>query len=472
MHVRNFQLVVLTVGMAAIGGCAVTPSGPPKGWVSIDPVKSEGVYIANNGSRWIGGYQNGKLEGKGTFLVGTKHNTQGYSSGSIPPGFESVSFIRMAKDDNWIAGPITIIAPDNLERRGFIFKGMTDGVGLKGPGRLVRGDGFTLEGDFDYGNMPIAWPDSNGYVQWENYRLIASYAHGVVTASWVDGSTFEGEVLDFYLFDRSSFDITCKPSYFYGNGLLKRPGKKDYIGLVTEFGGVQPVSKEDFLSYVELFGDCPSEALAKQSEINNRQAAYDTEMAEGRKRAGAILTADLSMLSNKIANNMARVESASRGSSVEMDRENERKNAVLHEILIKSQTKNKSTAHLRGEKKSESNFKKSVAEESPQSTTALSTNERKSYPFSRTITYESTYANLSKEKAQETVNAERVKLEPNFLASAINWQVVSASPPDCAVRQDIRESGHWVCKITVKYKGESYSKQDDGQSANSSVQSR
>ncbi|WP_191637072.1 hypothetical protein, partial [Pseudomonas fluorescens] len=276
--------------------------------------------------------------------IGTRINSRGYESNAIPRGYEEASFRRNAKDSRWIAGPITVVVPKQDSIPGFTFKGTTDGVGLKGPGKLIRSDGFQLEGNFDYGEMPLSWIAQGGYTKWMNDKMIASYAYGYVKVSWPDGATFEGETLDFYPFNRSSSEVTCLPSYFYGNGLLRRPGKKDYIGLVHEGWVVEPVSKEDFLEHIQKFGDCPAEALAAQAELNNRQAAYDAEMQEGRRRADAILSADLSSLSNKIANDMARVESASRGSSLEMDRENERKNAVLHEILVNSQDRAQSSS--------------------------------------------------------------------------------------------------------------------------------
>lgn len=338
MPTKVIKFAALSIGLSVFSGCATSPPpGPPVGWVSLDPATSQGTRIFSDGSRYVGGYKNGKIDGKGTLYIGERVSSQGYVSRAIPRGYEGASFREMTKEGVYTGGPITVVVPTRGDIPGFTFKGITDGIGLKGPGKLVRVDGFTLEGEFDYGEMPVAYPDADGYIVWKNFKMLASYAHGRVKVTWGDGSSFEGETLDFYPFDRSSPEVTCLPSYFYGNGLLKRPGKPDYVGLVAQGWVLGPVSKADFLEHIEKFGDCPAEALAKQAEINGRQAAYDAEMREGRQRANAMLAADMSALSNKVANDMARVESASRGSSLEMDRENERKNAVLHEILVNSQ---------------------------------------------------------------------------------------------------------------------------------------
>lgn len=57
-------------------------------------------------------------------------------------------------------------------------------------------------------------------------------------------------------------------------------------------------------------------------------------MAEGRRNANKMLSDYFAQLPNKIVNDMARVESASRGSSVEIDQEKSRKNAELNDFLL------------------------------------------------------------------------------------------------------------------------------------------
>lgn len=477
MNIRIFPLIALSIGIFTITGCATPtppppPPGPPTGWeTSLYPESSLGVYIFADGSRWHGGNNNGQIDGWGTHFFGS----EGGPNTSVPEGYIDASFTRYAKDSQWIAGPIIVVVPNgHLDLAlGFTFKGMTDGVGLVGPGQLIRNDGFKLEGNFNYGEMPIARIADNGNgLIWENYKMIASYAYGSVKASWPNGSTFEGEIVDFYPFNRGSYDVSCLPSYLYGNGLLRRPGKNDYIGLVRESWEAEPTSKEDFLEHIQKFGDCPRDALAVQNEINNRQAEYDAEMEAGRRRADKVLAADLSSLSRKIANDMARVESASRGSSVEMDQENERKNALLYEVLVNSKSDERSTLNLNSETKSEKATQPSEAITPPDTSKPLQSTEMAKYPFRSSVTYASTYANLTREKALETVSSERANQEPMYMANAVSWRAVSVSSPDCSIREDIRETGHWVCKITVEYEGESRLNQNATPSTGGNVQSR
>lgn len=474
MSFRAVSLVALPVVTIYISSCAYVPPvppGPPTGWVNIDPITSQGTYLRSDGSRWVGGQRNGNFHGTGTFFYPTSE----YGTSAIPRGYEGAAMTREARDNQWVAGPIEVVVPGSGDDYGFKFKGLTDGKGFKGPGvlRLTTGlqAGLQIEGEFDHQDMPINRIVSGGYHEWNNFSMIGSYAHGMVRASWPDGSTFEGIIVDFYPFMRSSPEVVCIQSYFYGNGLLKRPGKPDYVGLVGQSWTLGPVSKQDFIKHVENFGDCVGKALAKQSEINNRQAAYDAEMEDGRQRANAILAADMSSLSRRVANDVARVESASRGSSLEIDQENERKSARLREIRSERQEEERSVPQLESETKQTKGAGATVGAVPPNVTQPLAKVDRKTFPFSKTVTYESTYANLSKEKALETVKSERARLEPTYTANASRIQIANESAPECSIRDDIRETGHWRCKITVQYKGESYLN-PDATDATGNVQSR
>lgn len=345
MRAASSQVGLVFLGIVGMSGCAVAPPpGPPTGWVSYDPASAQGAWIGNDGSRWVGGYKNGYIDGVGTMYLPVKidANARGYNARAIPDGMDGATQRRVANEGDWIPGPITVKVPARGDVPAVSFEGLTDGVALKGPGKMVRGDGFTLEGNFDHNEMPFATLDSEGYYVWNTGRMIASYAYGRVKATWPDGTTFEGETLDHYIFDRTSKATVCLPSYFYGNGLLKRPGKPDYLGLVREnWGKVEPVSKDQFLEHIEKFGNCPAEALAHRAEVDGRIAAYNAEMEEGRQRANAMLAADLGALSNRVANDMVRVEAASRGSSVERDRENARNQARMLEIHERNQVANR-----------------------------------------------------------------------------------------------------------------------------------
>lgn len=342
MRATSSHVSLVFLGIAGLAGNAV--AAPPVGWIVVDPAKTEGIRINADGSRWEGGYKDGDIDRVGTFYIPVRAdaNALGYNARALPDGMEGATQRRVATQGKWIPGPITVKVPTHGDEPSVTFEGLTDGVALKGPGKMVRGDGFTLEGDFDYNEMPFATLDAEGYYLWNTGRMIASYAHGRVKASWSNGATFEGETLDHYLFDRTSRATVCLPSSFYGNGLLKRPGQPDYLGLVREnWGEVEPVSKDQFLEHIEKFGDCPSKALAHRAEAEGRTAAYNAEMEEGRQRANAMLAADLGALANRVANDAARVEAASRGSSVERDRENARNQARMLEIHERNQVANR-----------------------------------------------------------------------------------------------------------------------------------
>lgn len=456
-------------------GCATSPKplAPPKGWVNFDPITSQGVYIQSDGTRLFSNRTiSGELDGRTTMYYGDKNKNYdlGYWNKKMPDGYSGASVRRNMKDSKWIAGPITIVVPDTkyqdgaIDRIGFIFKGMADENGLIGPGKIIRSDGFYMKGLFDYQQMPILWLSYNGEPNLEYYKLLGSYAHGNVKAYWPNGDTFEGNIVNFFPFDRGSSGVYCSPSSFYGNGILKRPGKKDYIGFVYnyEWRAAVPTTKEKVSEYIEEFGDCPSEARAEHRKLQNRLNEYENEMAEGRRNANKMLSDYFAQLPNKIVNDMARVESASRGSSVEIDQEKSRKNAELNDFLLNETNR------------SEIPSKQADNATRPPNTAApLNTVTKKVYQFTRSITYQSTYANLTKEKALETVNSERNKNEPIFMGGMVtNWRVIKVSEPVCTIRDDIREVGHWVCKMNVDYSGETTLNPESKPSTTSKVQSK
>lgn len=469
MSTRILSLFALFFCMLAIMGCATSPvpAKPLTGWISYDPITSQGVYIQSDGTRLFAGRNvDGDVDGRTTVYRGDifKNYTLGYWNKDVPPGYNGMSSRRNVKDGAFVPGPTTVVVPGDY---GFIFKGMSDEKGFKGPGKLVRNDGFYLEAMFDYKPMPINWIGGNAdSIEVTTYGTIGSYAYGKVKAYWPNGDIFEGQVLDFFPFKRSSYDVVCLPSTFYGHGILKRPGKKNHIGFVRENrGAAEPTTKDDLLEHIRDHGDCASEANAVRVKFQNSQMEYNKEMVEGRRKANAELAAHFAQLPNKIVNDMARVESASRGSSVEMDRENTRKNAVLYEILLNTNLSAQSDPQLSSKRIDKATL--------PNTATQIVPVSKKTYPFTRSITYQSSYANLTKEKALETVNSERIQREPIFMGGSVtNWRVVSVSAPVCAIREDIREVGHWICNVTVNYSGETKSNPESKPSTNTQGQAR
>lgn len=511
--VMNTRIISLFFCTLAITGCATSPAplNPPTGWISYDPITSQGVYIDGQGSRYLGGRNaNGNLDGRMTrYYDGSYENRElGYRNSDVPEGYYAASYRRNMKDGSDAAGPITVIvrSGSGYNDPGFIIKSIAEeGGGIKGPGQLVRGDGFYLEGMFDSKLIPINWAGEDS-INSKSYRFLGTYAYGNAKAYWPNGDIFEGNIVDFFPFDRSSFNVTCIRSFFYGQGVLKRPGKEALTGYFREnWDGAEPTTKDEFLSYLQEDKSCSSEARKVRLDFENSQAEYNEEMAAARRQANKELSAYFSQLPNKIVNDMARVESASRGSSVEMDKENARKNAILQEILLNNTKPSaRSDSQLSSEKTDKpTSLTNDKATPSPntiaQSDLQLSsekidkptslTNEeatppdtstplvpivRKIYPFSTSITYSSTYANLTKEIALKTVNDERIESEQNNLKlfGVINWRLVNVSEPDCAIREDIREVGHWVCKMRVDYSGETASNPDSKPSTSSKGQAR
>lgn len=481
--VMNTRIISLFFCTLAITGCATSPTTlkPPTGWISYDPITSQGVYIDSQGSRYLGGRNaNGKADGRLTRYFDSSYENRelGYRNLDIPEGYNTASFRRNMKDGSDAAGPITVIVRggSGYNDPGFIIKSIAEeGGGIKGPGQLVRGDGFYLEGMFDSRLIPINWAGEDG-INSKSYRFLGTYAYGNAKAYWPNGDIFEGNIVDFFPFNRSSFNVTCIRSFFYGHGVLKRPGKEAITGYFREnWNGAEPTTKDEYLSYLQKDKSCSSEARKVRVDHQNSQIEYNEEMAAARRQANKELSAYFSQLPNKIVNDMARVESASRGSSVEMDKENARKNAILQEILLNNtKPSTQSDSQLSSEKTDKPTLPTNEKATPPPDTSApLVPIISKIYPFSRSITYASTYANLTKEKALETVNAERIKNEPMFMGGSVtNWRVVNVSTPDCAIREDIREVGHWVCKLRVDYSGETTSNPDSKPSTSNKVQAR
>ena len=515
--VMNTRIISSFFCTLAITGCATTPAplNPPTGWISYDPITSQGVYIDSKGSRYLSGRNaNGDADGRMTvyFDRSYKNRELGYRNLDVSEGYYATSFRRNRKDGSEAAGPITVIVrgdSDASNDPGFIIKSIAEEGGLiKGPGQLVRGDGFYLEGMFDSKLIPINWAGEDS-INSKSYRLLGTYAYGNVKAYWRNGDIFEGNIVDFFPFNRSSFNVVCIASGFYGHGVLKRPGKEDLTGYFREnWGGAEPTTKEKFLSDLQEDKSCSSEARKVRVDFQNSQAEYNEEMAAARRQANKELSAYFSQLPNKIVNDMARVESASRGSSVEMDKENARKNAILQEILLNntkpstqsdpqlssektnkptlptkdkvttpSNTAAQSELHL-SSKKTDEPTSLTNDEATPPPNTAVPLADpvpRKVFPFSRSVTYSSTYANLTKEKALETANDNRFGSEQKEnlgMIGVINWRVDNISGPVCAIREDIREVGHWICKIRVDYSGETTLNPDSKPSTGTKVQAK
>lgn len=498
--------------------------GAPTGWVSKDPSTSMGTFYYQDGGRYEGGYSGEKFQGRGTIYYEYSRAHQGYTDTLDPPQLRNGQLSGDFSNGRLMKGTVSYTTEWNNNATytppgAFAYKGGYDG-GFKGKGRVVFKDGRVFKGEF--ANDPTLYSYAPGQqVLFKESQLIGSYFEGAGTMRWSNGATFEGVVFRYYLFDRDQGmmnpdNLSCVSSAFYGQGLLKEPGKPDFVGLVGEtYEHTAPVQarEDDFMRYAEQLAECPGVLAVARDRITGIQSELNAEMAEGRANAQAMLAADLGNLANRVSYNAARVDAASRGSTYEIEQAKQQRSADYASFISAqdadpSSDRSKRQAQAAQEAaqtaKNSANTGKSTSTEPartvtveptvvaqvdsgnaeeqatqpseaitpPDTSKPLQPTEMAKYPFKSSVTYASTYANLTREKALETVSSERANQEPMYMANAVSWRAVSVSSPDCSIREDIRETGHWVCKITVEYEGESRLNQNATPSTSGKVQSR
>lgn len=462
-------------------GCVTT--APKTGWIQRDASTNKGIYVYSDGSRYEGGYLGDKFHGNGSFFYNYKYygdypsttdapqidgatSSAKFNNGSIDG--ESITFTSNSEAQN------NKVSPDSFKYVGGYSKG------FKGAGTVTFGNGRVVKGQFDNESVPYTIAP-NDRIIFKSSNLIGSYFEGPVSVKWPNGATFEGNSYRYYLFDRSSGmsnpnNLSCISSVFFGYGTLRSPGQPNYVGIVSEdYATYLPrrAREADLVRYAEELSECPSILAAARKSITNAQANYDAEMAQGREQARASLARDLSKLSVNINNDMRRVESASRGSTVELDREKARLNTVFNEGRSRTTSNNKSSGDLKSTISKNRSSISSAPIDQPDTSQKLNKAESKNlFPFSKSVTYQSTYGSKGKEQALETVITERKNSEPHFLAFAATWSVVSVSSPTCAASEHGLERGHWVCKVTVMYKGESTTNPNSSSAGVTRVQGR
>jgi hypothetical protein len=235
---------------------------------------------------------------------------------------------------------------------------------------------------------------------------------------WKDGATFEGVAFRYYLFDRdrgmmNPDNLTCVSSRFYGKGVLKEPGKPDYVGLVTENDeqtAPEHASEERFVRYAERLAECPGTLAYARDRINGIQSQMDSEMAEGRANAQAMLAADLSNLANRVSYNAARVDSASRGSSYEIEQAKRQRSAdydrfVSEQDADPTSERSKRQAHAAQQQAQAQSTKKSAS--SSQVSSKKATQVAAAEPYEPA----SDDSSAATERASSQANAERLEHE-------------------------------------------------------------
>jgi hypothetical protein len=335
-HIARLRNVFLLPVLAQIlSGCAALDSlgGPPTGWVSKDPATHTGVYLYKDGNRYEGGYQDDALQGKGTISY------DWVTQGSYPYQMHGSRITAEFNNDKFAGdGQITFAKVSGYQP--FTYVGNGPG-GFRDAGVVTFADGRRFEGKFS--NVPTLYAYQGGKDQWgspiyywNTNNLIGSKfsGHGVMT--WPNGAVFEGAAYDYYLFNRASKGAICAESVFYGVGTLRVPGKASYTGLVRESDdhkSVGPASKDAFKDYVEDIEQCGPNLLAEQARLDGFQASQAAEIRQANDEASESLRNELAKLPGKMRNDMARLDAAGRGTTLEWEREKAERQIKFNAII-------------------------------------------------------------------------------------------------------------------------------------------
>jgi len=308
--------------------------------------KTYGTYVYNDGGRYEGGFKDGRFDGQGTWIYEYAQNVS-YDATSDPSQIHGARYTMQFKDGHaipdmtkFVSAPTPSGSPSFV---GFTYEGPMDlqTHAFKGKGRVTFQDGRIFEGNltFDSTPTPYLWfGKKDSY--WATSRMISSKISGPGTMRWPDGSVFVGVAYDYYLFDRSVYDGYCPRSRFIGQGTLTRPGKPDYQGLVSENWErteVSPSSKERFDDIVDDIAGCMPTILAARNNQQRLQAEYDASMAKARTDAHNMLMRDLAAMPAQMANTMAEVGAASRGTTVQAEQEKAARDAQFYANIAKEQ---------------------------------------------------------------------------------------------------------------------------------------
>lgn len=348
MHIDQGRIrsALQWVSVMALGNLLASPTAlaaqHPTGWVQSGTYSME-TYIYPDGSRWEGDRRGTGITGKGTLhFVNIDGGPTGYANSSDPTQIRGGQLIAQFEDGRPVANSeVTFRSrwkdPNQLPVPGaFLYVGGWQN-GANGPGRVTFRDGRKFTGQF--ANESTLYVDvlDDGRIVYRRSNWVGSYFEGDGVMTYPDGSVFEGKTLRYYLFDRGElFNTPCASSVLYGKGILKVPGKPDYVGLVGEDYDTHkpaPISAKTFTDYAEYLAKCPRDLAADANDTQASVAAYEAEMAEGRANAQAILAANLSNLANQVSQDMARVDAASRGTSYEIEQAKRQRNADYAQFL-------------------------------------------------------------------------------------------------------------------------------------------
>lgn len=338
--------------------CATT------GWVKKDKKTNTGTYVDRNGSYYFGGYVGKIKNGNGTFVYGFNDFTQrgGYKTygGDNAPGLKNCSYTGVFEND-WLKNNSHIIFNCGLKDDGksdsFIYEGnyaykenKTRG-GFEGKGIVHFNDGRTLEGNFSNESTIYSTYYCCVYYElkttWYEDNMIGSKISGTCKMTWPNGTIFIGTIYDYYLFDRRSvyFDAWFPPSNFYGIGVLKVPGHKDYEGLVGESNDrktVTPITKEKMINYISHLESFSYEIQKARNATEGRESKAASEGQQAQKEASDWLRNEMANLPNKLNTQLAEYDAGSRGTTVAAENTKAKRQAAFNAIVEQNLNSNSS----------------------------------------------------------------------------------------------------------------------------------
>lgn len=313
---RTFLNALLLGACVLVTGCA---SGPPTGWVKKDKATGTGVFVYWDGDRYEGQMQNDQLHGKGKLLY--VESPRGYPPTNRPAQLDGGTIEARFENGRFAAEDVVYTSPKRSNQEAFVYTGRYSG-GFDGMGVVVFEDGRRFAGTFSNSHKPF-WHQTRDSFAWATNSALGSKFSGEGYMKWPDGSEFIGVAHDYYLFNQGGGAVFCSHSWFYGDGILRRPGKPDYVGLISEgyhHNQVGPVTRKEFEGYINGQYECMEKIADKRSSSTRERDAYDASMTKARRDASAMLQRDLAAMPARIANDMANVSAASRGTSVAEER--------------------------------------------------------------------------------------------------------------------------------------------------------
>nr|WP_315200455.1 hypothetical protein [uncultured Flavobacterium sp.] len=348
---KIIPLIVILVLISLTESCTT-------GWVKKDKKTNTGIYVWDDGTYYQGGYINKIKSGKGTLVYGFNRYKKGaytYYSDN-PPGFINCS-LTGEYENNSLKNDSHLIFNCGKTNDGksdsFTYEGNYANGGFEGKGIVRFNDGRVLEGNFSNEKTLYSWTYCCVYYNqkavWQNSNLLGSKISGFCKMTWPNGSVFEGNIYDYYLFDRGNVYSysTFKPSLFRGVGVLKVPGSKLYKGLVGESFDrrtVSPIKEEVLLTYIKNLKSFTFDIQNARNKSDGFESKAENEGILAQKEASDWLKNEMANLPNKLNTQLAESDAGSRGTTIAAEKEETRKLAEFNKIIAQNSNINSSSS--------------------------------------------------------------------------------------------------------------------------------